>query len=435
MNSKCKQQTGLVLMIAALVVSVLATMPSVGAQEGPKPEAVGLRPDAPPYALRGPHPVGTMEFIIEPDAERPLPLTVWYPALNPDGVAEEITYVYDNFVSIEGFPELGHAIANAPADTDGGPYPLVIFSHGSVEYRYAYAYLTEHLASHGFVVMAVDHTGNTIAYSVDPEVMGANMEGWAGGFVTTAVYRPVDVQRTIDYAASLTGEGQVLAGMIDLEHIGVAGHSYGGYTALVSTGARVNVSPLREWCEAQGADPALQNDLGYVMFCSLFAGSEAQILAMRGSTSQPGELWPPFDVSGVDAIVPISPLAPFSPESFEQVDIPALLIVGTDDFFPTIYSDTIRVYDSLRGDRKGLVAFENASHFFPLNECSEWALQLGMHPFCSDAVWDMARAHDLIDHFTTAFLLATLKDDADAAAALAPEAVTFPGITYETTGF
>ena len=161
-----------------------------------------------------------MEFVIEPDSERPLPLTVWYPALNPDGVAEEITYVYDNFVSIEGFTEPGRAISDAPADTDGGPYPLVIFSHGSVEYRYAYAYLTEHLASHGFVVMAVDHTGNTIAYSVDPEVMGENIEGWAEGFVTTAVYRPADIQRTIDYAASLTGEGQDLAGMIDLEHIG-----------------------------------------------------------------------------------------------------------------------------------------------------------------------------------------------------------------------
>jgi len=421
-----------VMLIAALALGLI---PLATAQEGEEPPRTGLRPDAPPYGVRGPHPVGTMEFVIEPDSERPLPLTVWYPALNPDDVAEEITYVYDNFVSIEGFTEPGHAIANAPADTDGGPYPLVIFSHGFVEYRYAYAYLTEHLASHGFVVMAVDHTGNTIAYSVDPEVMGANMEGWAESFVTAAVSRPADVQRTIDYAAHLTGEGQALTGMIDLEHIGVVGHSYGGYAALVSTGARVNVSPLRAWCEAQGADPALQNDLSYVMVCSLFAGSEAQILAMRGSTVQPGELWPPFDVSGVDAVVPISPLAPFSPESFEQVDIPALLIVGTDDFFPTIYSDTVRVYDSLRGDRKGLVAFENASHFFPLNGCSEWALQLGMHPFCSDAVWDMARAHDLIDHFTTAFLLATLKDDAEAAAALAPDAVQFPGITYETTGF
>jgi hypothetical protein len=47
----------------------------------------------------------------------------------------------------------------------------------------------------------------------------------------------------------------------------------------------------------------------------------------------------------------------------------------------------------------------------------------------------MSRAHDLANHFTTAFLLATLKGDQDAAAALAANAVSFPGITYETTGF
>ena len=45
----------------------------------------------------------------------------------------------------------------------------------------------------------------------------------------------------------------------------------------------------------------------------------------------------------------------------------------------------------------------------------------------------MDRAHDLIDHFITAFLLSVLKRDPAAAEALAPENVTFPGIYYETT--
>jgi hypothetical protein len=45
----------------------------------------------------------------------------------------------------------------------------------------------------------------------------------------------------------------------------------------------------------------------------------------------------------------------------------------------------------------------------------------------------MDRAHDLTNHFVTAFLLAQLYEDADAAAALAPDAVTFPGVRYETT--
>ena len=60
---------------------------------------------------------------------------------------------------------------------------------------------------------------------------------------------------------------------------------------------------------------------------------------------------------------------------------------------------------------------------------------MGFAWFCDDPVWDGARSHDLINHFVTAFMLAELKGDADAAAALAPESVDFRGIEYETTAF
>jgi hypothetical protein len=61
--------------------------------------------------------------------------------------------------------------------------------------------------------------------------------------------------------------------------------------------------------------------------------------------------------------------------------------------------------------------------------------EIGIYQLCSDHVWDMDRAHDLINHFTTAFLLAELYEDTDAAAALAPDTVQFFGVTYEAQGF
>ena len=42
-----------------------------------------------------------------------------------------------------------------------GPFPLVVYSHGSGGQRYVSAFLTEALAARGFVVAAADHTGNT----------------------------------------------------------------------------------------------------------------------------------------------------------------------------------------------------------------------------------------------------------------------------------
>jgi hypothetical protein len=86
-------------------------------------------------------------------------------------------------------------------------------------------------------------------------------------------------------------------------------------------------------------------------------------------------------------------------------------------------------------ERKALVGLMGAEHMIFATPCASqpWMAE---HPaygyFCFDPVWDAQRAQDLIHHFSTAFLLDVLVDDVDAGAALAPEAVYFPGIEYET---
>ena len=42
----------------------------------------GLRPDAPPYGVHGPHAVGTRDVVVT-EGDHTLALTIWYPALNP----------------------------------------------------------------------------------------------------------------------------------------------------------------------------------------------------------------------------------------------------------------------------------------------------------------------------------------------------------------
>ena len=78
-----------VLLLAALLLSVISP---VLAQE--TEERQGLRMDAPEYALRGPHWVGYRQVVIGEGAENPLDASLWYPALNPEGVEEEITYSF-----------------------------------------------------------------------------------------------------------------------------------------------------------------------------------------------------------------------------------------------------------------------------------------------------------------------------------------------------
>ncbi len=83
-----------------------------------------------------------------------------------------------------------------------------------------------------------------------------------------------------------------------------------------------------------------------------------------------------------------------------------------------------------------MVVFEEADHTIFMNACdvTPWFAEFVAPWVCSDAVWDMQHAHDMINHFTTAFLLSKLKDDVEADAALSPEGIDFPGVDYQAEG-
>jgi|GEM_PF-7046500 len=116
------------------------------AQDGSIPAAAGLRPDSPTYALHGPYWVGTQTLEMDAGTDKAIRFTIWYPALNPDGLEESVTYQMGPnhvLVSIYGFPAdapftvFGHALEGAAPDLSGGPYPLVINSHGFTAHRWA----------------------------------------------------------------------------------------------------------------------------------------------------------------------------------------------------------------------------------------------------------------------------------------------------------
>lgn len=375
------------------------------------------RPDAPTYGLRGPYAVGTREFVIEPESERPLPTTVWYPAVRSAGDAEMIVYNEHYPPMFENHLVAGLAIRNAAPDMAEGPYPLVIFSTGLGVSRLSAIYYTEHLASYGFVVIAPDHAGTTFSDR------GNDVPSWP-----MYVQRPQDVGRTIAFADRLSAAGGELAGVIDTELVAVTGVSSGSITTMAAGGARLDL--------AKCLDPA------FAVECSQIAGHEEELAKLAGLESVPEGLWPAIDDPRVDAIIPIMPdfgLYGMDEAGVASVEIPVLIFGGSADTLNPIDLGAIPIYEHVASEHKALVIFENAFHFVLANACSAYpwmATDQGWgYWFCSDSVWDMQRAHDLLNHFSTAFLLAELKGDPDAAAALAPENVVFPGIRYETTAF
>jgi dienelactone hydrolase len=125
-------------------------------------------------------------------------------------------------------PGLESAVAlDGPPVSGSEHFPLIVFSHGNSGVRYQSFFLAEALASHGFVVVAPDHTGNTI---FEP---GATFE---------TRDRPLDVSFLITRMLEKSGDtGDRFYRRIDPSRIGVTGHSFGAFTALALAGGFTNV--------------------------------------------------------------------------------------------------------------------------------------------------------------------------------------------------
>ncbi len=192
---------------------------------------------APVPSQAGPFPVGlrTMEIF---DTGRPKPdgsprrlLTeVWYPATQDTRGQPTVSYDIRSYFTPEQQAQLGDAIPllqttavrDAKVATGHGTFPLVVFSHGQAALRFQSTYYTVLLASHGFIVVSTDHEGGTLA-----DVARGVLQNVLVGVET----RPQDVRYLISKFSRLD-PSDPLAAVIDLNHVGVTGHSFGALTAL-----------------------------------------------------------------------------------------------------------------------------------------------------------------------------------------------------------
>jgi predicted dienelactone hydrolase len=129
---------------------------------------------------------------------RTLVTQVWYPtAPTADGTEDEQV--------------------NAPLVWDGPPVPLIMYSHGFMSSHAEGSYLADHLASHGYIVVAPDFPLSHIGTPGGPTI--ADLPN-----------QPGDVSFLID---SVLADG-TLGGVIDRNRIGLTGLSLGGTTTLLA---------------------------------------------------------------------------------------------------------------------------------------------------------------------------------------------------------
>ena len=179
-----------------------------------------------PFA-RGAFSVGVRSGAIVDDArDRRLLYEVWYPATLRRGEQER-----DSF-TMPGRPTASSQQAIRDAAIRPAAYPLIAYAHSSYGDRRQSSFLTTHLASHGYIVVAADHTGNTAsdffarqgAPAITPEERDAFIARMIGD-------RVPDLRVLIDRAIDGLGE---ISSLVDPDRIGLAGWSFGGWSVLAT---------------------------------------------------------------------------------------------------------------------------------------------------------------------------------------------------------
>ena len=202
-----------------------------------KVEPESFQFEVPPYAEIGLFDAGTQSLKIEND--KPLEITIWYPAFGDGSQNREIIYPYEvkfgkPLGAVKIASSAGKAIRNAAFDLSGNPYPLVVLSPGFSIGSTAYAWLGEHLASYGFVVVAPEHQ----------EHLNPEDQLWR-----SAITRPQDILALFSYLDEQVLPGGQFEGLINTEVVAVIGHSYGGYTTLATGGAQIDMTGLQSHCQ------------------------------------------------------------------------------------------------------------------------------------------------------------------------------------------
>jgi dienelactone hydrolase len=183
--------------------------------------------------VRGDAPVGVRSgaLVDRSRGDRRLPFEVWYPASARSFGLDVSPLTQDTFMVLPDAPPLPQAAAR-DASIEPGRYPLVVFSHTSAGHRRQSTFLTTHLASHGYVVIAADHVGNTFSDLVERAGRtrtDAEREAYIQRIIADRV---PDLRFLVD--AVVSGAGGVIAEHVDRDRIGLIGWSFGGWAALAT---------------------------------------------------------------------------------------------------------------------------------------------------------------------------------------------------------
>ena len=236
----------------------------------------------------------------DPATRRKLVLWIWYPA-EPRSCGQEAEFLPPSWTPIAdqlGVDVTGlhtHATVDAPAADQRNP--VLVLSPSGFSPLFL-ASIAEELASHGYVVVGVNHTFETAVTvfadgrvaAMNPAALGGALGPQTGPYeeafrrrAAVCNYKAADLRFVAEHLEGLAPNAACLtADHLDLTRLGAFGHSFGGNAAL-------------EWCRADE-------------HCRAAANLDGAIWTEVGSVGLPRPALqlladhPEFALSGADAV-------------------------------------------------------------------------------------------------------------------------------------
>lgn len=358
-------------------------------------------PDAPELSARGDYKVGVRTLNLvnsgqidilnskggnDPLYDRPLTVEVWYPAYVAEGTETPVIYnevmgkSNDTLRPLIPFTFKGRAMRDVKPLKEN-VYPLVIVSHGYVGSRYLMTYLTENLASKGYIVVSIDHTDSTYRD--------------ANAFQSTLLNRSKDIRFVLNEMERLNAikSKDDLTGTIDTNNTAILGYSMGGFGVLNVGGAG--------YSEA---------------FTGFFAGMTGGSKAINVHAASNAEYQNMADPR-IKAIVAFAPWGMergvWDAEGLKGLKTPTLFVAGSQDDVSGYEKGIKALYmGSINADRY-LLTYKNARHNVAPNPPPIESLQPGLdineYYRYAEPSWDQRRINNINQHFVTAFLGIHLK--------------------------
>ncbi|MBI1320257.1 MAG: hypothetical protein GC168_15125 [Candidatus Hydrogenedens sp.] len=188
-------------------------------------------------------------FTDDPSDHRRISIDIYYPAERVPGSRSGVYLDAAIAEGVTGLPALlsrpitPNWVEGAPPARTGAPYPVLLFSPGSDSPPVFYTSLLEHVASQGFVVLALWHPYTTARTrfadgGVVESKYAANGAMWEGPDADRDAAKQVvsrvwaeDMLLALDACNEHNAASGAFEGMADLRSVGAFGHSFGGQNA------------------------------------------------------------------------------------------------------------------------------------------------------------------------------------------------------------